>query len=262
MADIRAAIAGYRAVGDRPGLYRALCMLGRSPQTLIGQDEAGAALAEARALEDPQWSPRLRMRLQVALEWWHDLGGRLEDSLQAGRRCLALAREAGSVRGVIGALGNLADTQFALGRTDEALALCREAVTLAKSSAMPAAARHVYSNMVPALLAREEFDAAEDAIREGRRLMVRSHGSALELLLPAALLAWRRGHATHAARLVGCADRLYGEMGDEPHPPEHRMRDTVLSGLQGALPADVRARLQREGAALSEDEGFEQAGMS
>jgi hypothetical protein len=56
MVDTREAVAGCRAVGDRPGPFRALCMLGRSPQTLIGQDEAGAALAETQALEAPHWS--------------------------------------------------------------------------------------------------------------------------------------------------------------------------------------------------------------
>jgi predicted ATPase/DNA-binding winged helix-turn-helix (wHTH) protein/tetratricopeptide (TPR) repeat protein len=261
LADVRASIAGCRTVGDRPSLYRALCMLGRSPQSQVSHEEAGAALAEAQAIEDPQWSPRLRMRLQVGLEWWYDLGGRLEDSVLAGRRCLALAREAGSMRSVIAALGNVADTEFALGRVDEAIALCREAIALAKSHALPAAARHVYSNMVPALLARDQLDAAADAIREGRRLMVRSHGSARDLLLPAALLAWRRGESIGAARLLGCADRVYRELGDEPHPPERRMRDTVLAGLQAALSAATLDSLLSDGACFNEDEGFAHAGM-
>jgi hypothetical protein len=256
LTDNRAAVDGFRAAGDREGLDRALCVLSR-----LDQRQAGALLAEAEALEDPLWSPRMRMRCQVALEWWHDVGGRLEDSLQAGRRCLALARIAGSVRSVIGSLGNVADTEFALGRVDEAIALCREAIALAKHHAVPAAARHVYPNMVPALLARDEQDAAEHAIREGRGLMVRSQGSARDLLLPAALLAWRRGHAEAAARLLGCADRVYGDLGEEPHPPERRMRDNVLEGLQAALPADVLTALRQAGAACSEDEGFAKAGM-
>lgn len=261
LADVRTTVAGCRAADYRVGLYRALCALGRSPRTLIDPAEAGAALAEAQALEDPQWSPRVRMRLQVALEWWHDIGGRLEESARAGRRCLALAREAGSVRSVIGSLGNLADTEFALGHVDEAVSLCREAIALAASSGLPTAARHVYSNMVPALLARDDLDAAADAIREGRRLMVRIYGTARELLLPAALLAWRRGEHERAAALLGCAERSYRELGDEPHPPERRMRDTVLAGLQVDLPADTLVCLQRAGAATTEDEAFEQAGM-
>jgi predicted ATPase/DNA-binding winged helix-turn-helix (wHTH) protein len=256
LTDIRAAVNGFRATGDREGLYRALCALSR-----LDQRNAGGLLAEAEALEDPSWSARMRMRRQVALEWWHDVGGRLEDSRQAGRRCLALARIAGSVRSVIGSLGNVADTEFALGNVDEAIALCREAVALAKHHAVPAAARHVYPNMVPALLARDELDAAEHAIREGRDLMIRSQGSARDLLLPTALLAWRRGQTEAAARLVGCADRVYGGLGEEPHPPERRMRENVLEGLQSALPADVLTALRQAGAACSEDEGFAQAGI-
>ena len=259
--DARLALAGYRALDDRVGLYRALCLLGGAPRSVITQAEAGALLAEAGELEDPAWSPRIRMRLQVSLEWWHDLGGRLEDCRDAGRRYLALAREAGSVRSEIGSLGNLADTEYALGEVDAAIALCRQAITLAAERGCPEEALHAYSNMVPALLARGEVQAAEDAIRTGRHLMVRTLGSAIELLLPAALLAWQRGETQRAATLLGCADHAYAENGDEPHPPERRMRDTVLAGLQAALPAEALALLRQQGAGWGEDEGFGQAGL-
>ena len=125
----------------------------------------------------------------------------------------------------------------------------------------PEEALHAYSNMVPALLARGEVQAAEDAIRTGRHLMVRTLGSAIELLLPAALLAWQRGETQRAAALLGCADHAYAENGDEPHPPERRMRDTVLAGLQAALPAEALGLLRQQGAGWGEDEGFAQAGL-
>jgi predicted ATPase/DNA-binding winged helix-turn-helix (wHTH) protein len=259
--DARAAVQGWRALGDRVGLYRALCPLGGAPRSVISDAEAGALLAEAEALEDAAWSPRLRMRRQVSLEWWHDLGGRLQECRQAGLRYLALARAAGSVRAEIGSLGNLADTELALGHLDEAIARSREAIALAAAHGMPAAASHAYANMVPALLERGELQSAEDAIRQGRRLQVRSIGSALELLLPAALLAWRRGEPLLAAQLLGCAERAYAERGDEPHPPERRMRDTLLAGLEAGLPAPVLSALRREGAAWDEDEGYARAGL-
>ena len=260
MADARQALDGYRALGDRVGLYRTLCLLGGASRSVIGQAEAGALLSEAEALEDPAWSPRLRMRRQLSLEWWHDLGGRLEDCRDAGRRFLALAREAGSVRSEIGSLGNLADTEFALGHVDAAIALCRQAIALAAEHGCPERARHAYANMVPALLTRGELQAAEEAIRAGRLIMVRTVGSAMELLLPAALVAWQRGDAQQAATLVGCADRAYELHGDPPHPPERRMRDKVLADLQTALSAEALETLRQYGASLSEDEGFAQAG--
>jgi len=260
--ELRRALDGFRALDERVGLYRALCQLGRASRAVIGQDEAGELLAEAGRLEDPAWSPRLRISLPLALELWHDLGGRAQACRDAGLRYLALARETGSMRLEVGALGNLADDEFALGRVDEALALCRQAIALAAAIQRPAAALHAYSNMVPALLARGELQAAEDAIREGRPLMVRTWGHATDLLVAAALLAWQRGQVPLAASLLGCADQVYAARGDEPDPPERRMRETVLAGLQAALPADTQAALRQKGAAWGEDEGFAQAGLA
>lgn len=260
--DARQALDGYRALDDRIGLYRALCLLGGASRSVLGQAEAGALLAQAQALEDPAWSPRLRMQRQRSLEWWHDLGGQLEACREAGRQHLALAREAGSVRSEIGSLGNLADTEFALGRADTAITLCRQAIALAAEHGCPELALHAYSNMVPALLNRGELQAAEEAIRAGRLVMVRAIGSAVELLLPTALLAFQRGDGRQAALLVGCADRAYAAHGDEPHPPERRMREALMSGLQTALPSETLTTLQRQGAGWSEDEGFAQAGLA
>jgi hypothetical protein len=39
------------------------------------------------------------------------------------------------------------------------------------------------------------------------------------------------------------------------------MRDTVLAGLQAALPAEALALLRQQGAGWGEDEGFAQAGL-
>lgn len=259
--ELHRALEGFRALDDRVGLYRALCQFGRASRAVIGQEEAGELLAEAGRLEDPSWSPRLRISLPLALELWHDRGGRPQACRDAGLRYLALARETGSTRLEVGALGNLADDEFALGRVDEAVALCRQAISLAAAIRRPAAALHAYSNMVPALLARGELQAVEDAIREGRPLMVRTWGHATDLLVAAALLAWRRGQAALAASLLGCADQGYAARGNEPDPPERRMRDAVLAGLQTALPLGSLLELQRQGADWDEDEGFARAGL-
>ncbi len=258
-AELRLAVDGFRALDDRVGLYRALCQLGRAPRSVIGQAEAGALLDEAARLEDPAWSPRLRISLPLALELWHDLGGRPEACRDAGLRYLRLARETGSKRLEIGALGNLADDESALGRVDEALALCRQAIALASEIGRPATALHAYSNMVPALLARGELQAVEDAIREGRPLMVRTWGHATDLLVPAALLAWRRGQVPLAARLLGCAEAAYAARGSEPDPPERRMRDMLRVELQSALAAEPLAEMLRQGAVWDEDTGFARA---
>jgi tetratricopeptide (TPR) repeat protein len=211
-------------------------------------------LQEADTLEDPAWSPRLRSRRQLALEWFHDLGGRFEAARDAGRQHVALARAAGAI-GEIPALSNLADTEFELGNSAEAIALCRQAIARAAALGRPAAAAHAYGNMVPALLARGELDAADEAIRAGRALLVRGLGTAFILLMPLALLAQRRDALSLAVQLVGCADHAYASGGHVMHPPEQRMRASVLAAA-GALPDDVVARLHQEGARWSEDEAF------
>lgn len=261
IADARAALDGFRAVGDAIGLYRALCALARGPRSAIDHETAGACLAEAEAVERADWSPRLRMYRQMALEWWTDLGGDLEACRDAGRRCLALAREAGSIRGEIGALGNLADTAIALGRHDEAIALGREAIALAEAHGTPGAALHVYSNIVPALLSGGDLDGVRRTIAAGREVMVRTIGTAIELLLPAALLSLREGHPHRAACLLGCADHAYAERGEEPHPPERRMRAALVEALGAALSGQDVERLRRAGAQWEEDRGFEEAGF-
>jgi len=253
------ALQTYRVLGDRIGLYRALCALGGAPREVIDEAHAGALLQEAEALEDPAWSPRLRSRRPLALEWFHDLGGRFEAAREAGRRHVALARAAGAI-GEIPALSNLADTEFELGNSVEAIALCRQAIARAASLGRPAAAAHAYGNMVPALLARGELKEAEDAIRAGRALLVRGLGTAFILLMPLALLAQRRDALRLAVQLVGCADSAYASGGHVMHPPEQRMRASVLAAC-GALPDDEVARLHQEGAGWSEDEAFANAGI-
>ena len=251
---------GYRALGDRAGTYRALCALGGAPRDVIDETRAAELLAEAQRLEEPAWSPRQRARRQLALEWFHDLGGRFEACRDAGRQHVALARATGALL-VIPALSNLADTEHVIGDHAAAVALCREAIEAAAAVGRPAAAVDAYGNMVPALISLGELAQAARTIREGRALRLRTRGTAFDLLLSAALLVLRRGQRDLAARLVGCADRVYADAGHEVHPPERRMREAVLAELDAALTGADLAALLADGARWSEDEAFAHADL-
>jgi len=255
------ALEAYRGSDDRIGLYKALCALGSAPRDVIEEAAAGALLDEAARLEDPAWSPRLRSRRQLALEWWNDLGGRFAAALAAGRAHVALAGAAGAT-GEIAALGNLADTEFELGNAAEAIRLCRRAIERAAALGRPAAAAYAYGNMVPALLQQGELAEAEAVIRAGRALLVRGLGTAFVLLMPLALLVLRRGDLDMAAQLVGCADRAYARGGGHMlHPPERRMRETIVAALHERLDAAAIASLQQQGAGWRETEAFARAGI-
>ena len=255
----RQAAVDYRALDDHVGLYRALCLLGAQTDGIVSKEEAGHHLEEAARIEDPAWSPRLRLRRQVALAWWHDVGGRLPESRDAGLMHLVLAREAGGGVVEIGALANLADTEYALGNTDRAIELCRESIARAAELGRPAAVSHTYANIVFALLERDDFEAAVDAVRAGRDAFVRSLGTAFTMLPYLPALAMRRGERRLAAQLLGCADRAYAGSGRIMHSAERRAHDKLLTDLEARLPAIELQALLREGAKWSEDEAFERA---
>jgi predicted ATPase/DNA-binding winged helix-turn-helix (wHTH) protein len=253
--DLRRAAAGFRALGDTVGLYRSLCLLGGQSDKLIAHQEARGCLDEAESIEDPSWSPRLRLRRQASLEWWLDHDGQLERARAAGRHHVALAAASGGVAEV-GALSNLADTELALGNVEEAIALCHASIARATELGRPSAALHTYENLVPALLARGDLDAAGQAIRTGRAASVRGIGTAFVLLIHAAALSHQRGDARLAAQLIGCTDRTYAEGSRVMHPPERRVRAQLLEQLRSVLTEQELVELQREGATWSEDEAF------
>jgi len=114
---------------------------------------------------------------------------------------------------------------------------------------------------VPPLLERGELDQADEAIRAGRALLVRGLGTAFVLLFPLALLTQRRSLPKLAARLIGCADHAYAAGGRQLHPPERRMRESVLAALHASLSEEAITTLLEEGAGWSEEEGFARAGM-
>ncbi|RZL33926.1 MAG: hypothetical protein EOP35_16810 [Rubrivivax sp.] len=254
-ADAPLALQGYREVDDPVGLYRALCALGGTPRGVVGDDESLALLREAEQLEAPNWSPVLRRRRQAALEWCHDQGGRIEACREAGLRSAALAREAGGV-GEIAALGNLADTEFELGLVDDAIASCRRAIAVANELGRPEEAFNAFQHIVPALLERGSLAEAESAIVQGRAQLVRSLGSASGMLMPLALLAFKRDQGRLALQLVGCADRARSDEGLDLHTPERRMREAVLAGMRPVLPAAEMSALLAEGALWDGDAGF------
>lgn len=258
--DAPLALAGFREVGDRVGLYRALCALGGAPRGVVGDQESLALLQEAEQLEVPAWSPALRRRRQAALEWCHDQGGRDQACREAGLRSVALAHEAGGV-GEIAALGNLADTEFALGLVDEAIHSCRRAIALATALHRPEEAFNAFQHMVPALLERGRLAEAEAAIRQGRDLLLRSLGSACGMLMPLALLSLHRGDGKLALRLVGCADRARTDEGLDLHSPERRIREAIVAAMWPVLTEAQVSALLASGALWDAEQGFAGGGL-
>lgn len=258
--DAPLALKGFRQIGDRVGLYRALCALGGAPRAVVGDAESIALLREAEQLEAPEWSPVLRRRRQAALEWCHDQGERDEACREAGLRSVALAHEAGGV-GEIAALGNLADTEFALGLVDDAIKSCRRAILMATELRRPEEAFNAFQHMVPALLDQGRLTEAEAAIRQGRELLVRSLGSAIGMLMPLAMLTLKRGDHHLALQLVGCADQARTDERLDMHSPERRIREAIMAVMRPRLPEAEVSALLASGALWDANHGFAAGGL-
>lgn len=193
----RQALALYRALGDRHGLYAELTAL--AGQWSTPNVEARAALDEALALEADDWSPRekawgWRARADLARA-----EGRHDDSRSAREQELAWRTQAGDERGRLRALAHLLELALMRDDADEAVRLGRALVAGLKMQRAPAALCRALLNLASALLSRGDLDEAVACLREATPL-------AREVdLMPAAAdeLAWLgalRGRADDAAR--------------------------------------------------------------
>ena len=81
------------------------------------------------------------------------------------------------------------------------------------------------------------------------------------LLMPLALLAFKRGDVRLALQLLGCADRARTDEGLDLHSPERRLREAVMAGVRTVVPAAEVAALQVEGALWDGDTAFARGGM-
>lgn len=251
------AVAAFRACGDNVGLYRALCLLAQTDAG-IAYEQAGRCLEEAERIENPAWSPRLRLRRAAALELWHSLGNRMGQAREAGWLSVRLAREAGGAVEVA-ALTNLADTERALGNGAGAIELCRAAIDRAAELGRGSAAVHAYTTLAPALLQLGRPDDAAAELRTGQAALVRAVGTAFSLLPYLPLLAHARGELQLAAQLVGCAAQIYRRSGRTMWPEEQQGCDRVLEAVRPVLGNDSVATLVAEGSAWDEDEAFDRA---
>lgn len=193
----RQALALYRALGDRHGLYAELTAL--AGQWSTANVEARAALDEALALEAADWSPRekawgWRARADLARA-----EGRHDDSRSAREQELAWRTQAGDERGRLRALAHLLELALMRDDADEAVRLGQALVAGLKSQRAPAALCRALLNLSSALLNRGDLDEAGACLREATPL-------AREVdLMPAAAdeLAWLgalRGRVDDAAR--------------------------------------------------------------
>ncbi|HSC64874.1 MAG TPA: hypothetical protein VLD35_14630, partial [Caldimonas sp.] len=235
------------AASDRFVLYHALCRAASAAAQGGDLAEARALLDELRALEDPSWPAQRLIWGAEAAQWFARMSGDVVDSLQRGRRLLALDRERGSRADI--AMGNLIDTEIAAGNAGAAARLGRELIDSLLGS------RHEYSlafariNLLAALLAQDDAVAAvpvAQAAWSRAAVFDLQHAAASYLALLCAL----QGRPRAAVRLAAYSEALYAARDEAREQNETAATTRAQALARRALDDATFERLHAEGAAL------------
>ncbi|HEV8311601.1 MAG TPA: winged helix-turn-helix domain-containing protein [Burkholderiaceae bacterium] len=253
-ADTRA-VALYRALGDRQGLFLALCAMGL--RLAMQDDQAGAerAMREAEQIFEASWPPAMRSRLLKARAWSLNQQGRFAEGIALYEELHQLATALGDKQQALVALIGQEQGVAALGRLQESVQRGRDMRELLRQdpSLRPCNEIFVLSNLFMSLTEVGEVDEALEVARLAQPLLGQT-GNSLCMLDPLARLAFQRGHLDHAARILGRAEMRYATTHHKRQWVETQLHDKLILGLRQALPADELARLMKEGEALSDDD--------
>jgi predicted ATPase/DNA-binding winged helix-turn-helix (wHTH) protein len=158
----------YRELGDVHGLYAELA--GLAGMWHEPNPQARAALAEALALERPEWPARERAWGQRAKADVARAEGLLVDSRTAREAELALRIAAGDERGRLRAMSHMADLALALGEVDEAVQRGRELVAILRTRRSPSTLCVALWHLINALRAHGNVADAEALTPEANAL--------------------------------------------------------------------------------------------
>lgn len=230
-----AAAAYYRRSGDTRRLHECLnCAVAigaRRGATLPYE----ALLAEARALQRPDWPRGPLSNHEWARATWLLAAGRFEEALASHRAQMDRNRPMGALGSWQAAAGNAAGCLNALGRFDEAAALAQEALAaLDERTEQHSVRGYVLAALAHAEAGRGRPDAVGPIAREALPLL-ELEGDHDLLLLPLALAAEAQGRHRHAARLAGLHAQTLARRGLRPWPHEARAWAAQQARLLQAL---------------------------
>lgn len=181
--------------------------------------------------------------------------GDLDAALEVGLESVEVARQTERPETVAAALENLATTQHFRREFDDAAVSLAEALPTWRAANDEVRVAHVIGNLAQVHLMRGDNEAAESCLREALPILAESHKYEFAWALAnAANLAWRRGDALRAARLLGCAETLHEDMISRLPPFTAQMHLEVTADLRASRSqADVDAAWQAGTAMTTED---------
>ena len=251
VAAFENAIALYRKLGDSIGLGYSLSRLGARSALMSQFDRARPAIAEAFPILQHAGVAKALAHCYESFGILNMLTGELNDARLNYEKSLSLYRDGGVERSVLNLLTSLADTTWALGDLDAALAVCRESVALMRVSAMTPklSLGACLSNLAGVHTERGELDDALTAAREGLPLLSEAGYAwgAMDMLGLRAALA---GKMISAAKIAGFADATFAAKGTPRQPNEDRLRQRLRQLLVAKVEASELQSLLEQGAAM------------
>jgi predicted ATPase/DNA-binding winged helix-turn-helix (wHTH) protein len=260
VAAVERAVDLYRRLGDGLGLGHSLAELGGMLAITGRHEQATSVLAEAFALLEHAGMGKALGLYFEGSGFLKLFAGDVTGARMHFEKALALYRSAGAESAVLATLINLAESTWALGDLDAALAGLREAVALLRKSplARKIVMAQALTNLAGVHTERGEFAEALAAAREGLPSCEEA-GYAWSTLDYLALRAALVGKVANAARLIGFADSTYKAKETSRQPNEARARARLQALLREKLHPDELERLLAEGAKMREDEACRMA---
>jgi predicted ATPase len=249
------ALALYEELRDRRGIARALRDQGVALLRLGDFAQAERDLQRALTIDLESGEQLDKDRAWGAMALVYKMTGRLEDARTVMMTLLETARATADERSIWINLQNLAETEFALGEVQSAVAHLRESLAgdmVRKNARFRANAK---ANLAAYLLAldseTESHEMASAAVREARQGVDRG-------ILACAIqhLAAIRATADpkNAARLLGYVEQLLAGTGFVREYTERYTYDVLWTRLREKLADDEIAVLSREGGLLTEEQ--------
>jgi len=251
----RHAVSDSRNLEDQRRLFEALLSLAVGHATAGDFDSAEQALADAAAIEDPRWPPRLhwlganhRSRIEL-------LRGDGYAYRECARAELPFAESAGSPCQAASVRVNLADAALMAGDWDEAILLGRSASEELRRLNLPQLLAVSLVNLCAALMHKGEMDLAREAALDALP-SIWQHKMSGYLFCHLALLAASLLRHDVSARMLGYADAYFAASLLPREPSEARSTRMASKLLETTLTAAQLDALKRAGAGLTEEQAY------
>ena len=244
------AVSLYRALGQPRRIYSNLINLSRHLGAQHRNEDAQAALDEARALIRPDWPVELHYRLLLGDASLARSAGRFGEALALTHDAVRLGASSGDWRLEAIARNGLVDHLWQLGPIEEAARVaCKLAEDFRAKPAANADMAILFANLIGVLSEMGRIDEASAAAREAIPIMRRARYTYIEEWV---YLFWRRGQLDTAALLLGASDAERLRFGTPYQENERRLIAEARAGLEARLPMNAYSSGLAAGAGLDE----------